>query len=451
MKILNNIRKFVSPSSRTIIFGFLGVIIIGTLMLMLPVATADGKGAGLIEALFTSTSAVCVTGLVVKDTATYWSLFGKIIIIILIQIGGMGVVMIGVTIARLSGKKIGLMQRSTLQETISAPQVGGVVKLAWFIIKTAFLIELIGAVLLSLVFIPEFGVLKGIAYSVFHSISAFCNAGFDLMGEKQPLSSLTLYSENIIVNVVIMALIIFGGIGFLTWEDIKKNKFHFRKYRMQSKVILVFTVFLIVVPALYFYFAELGAPVFSGLSSRQRVLGAAFQSVTMRTAGFNTLDLSEFSESGQSIMIVIMLIGGATGSTAGGIKVTTIAVLFATAVAVFKRDSAAVLFGRRVPSDTILYAATTLILYIVLFVTGAIIISSVENMPMLPCMFETASAIATVGLSLGTTGDFGVCAKLVLIILMFFGRVGGLTIIYAALSRKKPHVLKFPQEKIAVG
>lgn len=327
MKILNNIRKFVSPSSRTIIFGFLGVIIIGTLMLMLPVATADGKGAGLIEALFTSTSAVCVTGLVVKDTATYWSLFGKIIIIILIQIGGMGVVMIGVTIARLSGKKIGLMQRSTLQETISAPQVGGVVKLAWFIIKTAFLIELIGAVLLSLVFIPEFGVLKGIAYSVFHSISAFCNAGFDLMGEKQPLSSLTLYSENIIVNVVIMALIIFGGIGFLTWEDIKKNKFHFRKYRMQSKVILVFTVFLIVVPALYFYFAELGAPVFSGLSSRQRVLGAAFQSVTMRTAGFNTLDLSEFSESGQSIMIVIMLIGGATGSTACGIKVTTIAVL----------------------------------------------------------------------------------------------------------------------------
>ena len=258
MKILNNIRKFVSPSSRTIIFGFLGVIIIGTLMLMLPVATADGKGAGLIEALFTSTSAVCVTGLVVKDTATYWSLFGKIIIIILIQIGGMGVVMIGVTIARLSGKKIGLMQRSTLQETISAPQVGGVVKLAWFIIKTAFLIELIGAVLLSLVFIPEFGVLKGIAYSVFHSISAFCNAGFDLMGEKQPLSSLTLYSENIIVNVVIMALIIFGGIGFLTWEDIKKNKFHFRKYRMQSKVILVFTVFLIVVPALYFYFAKIG-------------------------------------------------------------------------------------------------------------------------------------------------------------------------------------------------
>ena len=171
----------------------------------------------------------------------------------------------------------------------------------------------------------------------------------------------------------------------------------------------------------------------------------------MRTAGFNTLDLSEFSESGQSIMIVIMLVGGATGSTAGGIKVTTIAVLFATAAAVFKRDSAAVLFGRRVPSDTILYAATTLILYIVLFVTGAIIISSVEDMPMLPCMFETASAIATVGLSLGTTGDFGVCAKLVLIILMFFGRVGGLTIIYAALSRKKPHVLKFPQEKIAVG
>lgn len=451
MKALNKIKKFFSPSSRTIIFGFLGVILLGTLLLMLPVSTKSGHSASFIDSLFTSTSAVCVTGLVVRDTATYWSLFGKIVILLMIQIGGMGVVMIAVTVARLSGRKIGLMQRSTLQETISAPQVGGVVRLANFIVKTSLFIEGLGAFFMSFVFVPEYGFVRGVGYSIFHSVSAFCNAGFDLMGTKKPLSSLTSYSGNIIINIVIMLLIILGGIGFLTWEDIKNNKLKFSKYRMQSKVILTFTVGLVIIPAVYFYFLQLNAPIWDELGESERVLSSLFQSVTLRTAGFNTLDLSAFSESGQMIMIVLMLIGGATGSTAGGIKVTTVAVLFASAVSVFKRDSAATLFRRRIPTDTILYAATTLLLYIVLFITGAVIISSVENMPMLPCMFETASAIATVGLSLGTTGDFGTCARLVLIVLMFFGRVGGLTIIFAALSRKKPHVLKFPQEKIAVG
>lgn len=451
MKVLNKIKKFFSPSSRIIIFGFLGVILIGTLLLMLPISTAGGQGASFMEALFTSTSAVCVTGLVVKDTATYWSLFGQIVILLMIQIGGMGVVMIAVTVTRLSGRKIGLMQRSTLQETISAPQVGGVVRLANFIIKTAVLIEGTGALLLSFVFVPEFGFIKGIGYAIFHSVSAFCNAGFDLMGVKEPLSSITSYSNNLIVNIVIMALIITGGIGFLTWEDIKKNKFKFLKYRMQSKVIILFTIVLIVLPAIYFYFLELGTPKWDNLSEGEHVISSLFQSVTLRTAGFNTVDLASFSESGQMIMIVVMLIGGATGSTAGGIKVTTIAVLLASALAVFKRASAATLFKRRIPSDTVHYAVVTFLMYIVLFVSGAIIISAVEKLPILHCMFETASAIATVGLSVGTTGDYGTCSKLVLIILMFFGRVGGLTIIYAALSRKKPHVLKFPQEKIAVG
>lgn len=451
MKVLNRIRKFFSPSSRTIIFGFLGVILLGTLLLMLPMSTRGHGGASFLDALFTATSATCVTGLVVRDTATYWSAFGQFILLLLIQVGGMGVVMIGVTVARLSGRKIGLMQRSTLQETISAPQVGGVVRLAGFILKTALLMELVGAILMAFVFVPEFGVVKGVAYSVFHSVSAFCNAGFDLMGVKEPLSSLTSYKGNVLINVVIMSLIVLGGIGFLTWEDVKKNKWNVRRYRMQTKAILSVTAGLIVVPAVYFYFHELGMECFSGLTGKERVLSSLFQSVTLRTAGFNSLDLSKFTEGGWAIMIVLMLIGGATGSTAGGIKVTSIAVLYATAVAVFKRDSAAKLFGRRIPVDTIHYAATTLLLYVTLFVAGSVTISIVEDMPMMPCMFETASAIGTVGLSVGTTGDFGTCARLVLIALMFFGRVGGLTIIYAALSRKKPHVLKYPEEKIAVG
>lgn len=451
MNVIKSVKKFLSPSSRVIIFGFLGVIIIGTLLLMLPISTASGHMASFSEALFTSTSAVCVTGLVVKDTATYWSLFGQVVILTLIQIGGMGVVMIVVTVTKISGKKIGLMQRSTLQETIAAPQVGGIVRLTWFIVKMVFVFEIIGAVLLAVQFVPEYGLAKGIWFSVFHSISAFCNAGFDLMGINEPLSSMTSYYANPLVNIVIIMLIIIGGIGFLTWEDIKKNKFKIFKYRMQSKVIILMTVLLITLPSIYFFFAEVPEVIGENASFSERALSSVFQSVTLRTAGFNTINLAEFSESGQLIMIVVMLIGGASGSTAGGIKVNTVAVLFSTAKAVFCRESAATMFKRRIPSDTVHYAATTFLMYIVLFTTGAIIISSVENIPILPCMFETASAIATVGLSLGRTGDFGIVSRFVLIILMYFGRVGGITIIYAAFSRKKPHVLKYPQEKISAG
>lgn len=451
MNVLNIVKKFFGPSSRTISFGFLGVILLGALLLMLPVSTRGEGGASFVDALFTATSATCVTGLIVKDTATYWSGFGQAVILLLIQTGGLGIVMIGVTVARLSGKKIGLMQRSTLQETISAPKVGGIVKLAGFIFKTTLLVEFVGAVCLSVEFIPEFGMLKGLWYSVFHSVSAFCNAGFDLMGVKEPFSSLMSYTDSVIVNVTVMLLIITGGIGFLTWEDIKKNKLKFSKYTMPSKVIIVFSLVIIIVPAVFFYFGELAGSRWDYLNQGEKVLASLFQSVTLRTAGFNSVNLAEFSEAAQSVMIVVMLIGGASGSTAGGIKITTIAVLLATTIAVFRRDSAATLFKRRVPDDTVHYAAATLVLYIVLFFVGGIIISCVEGIPVLNCMFESASAIATVGLTVGTTGEYQLCSKLVLIVLMYFGRVGGLTIVYSAMSHKKPHVLKYPQEKIAVG
>ena len=438
-------------SFQTIILGFSVLILIGALLLTLPAAKAGAGSASFMDALFTSTSAVCVTGLVVQDTATYWSPFGQAVILCLIQIGGMGVVTAAVAFAMVSGKKIGLMQRSTLQEAISAHHVGGIVKLTGFILKTTLVIELIGTVLLGIVFSGDFGIFKGIWYGLFHSISAFCNAGFDLMGVNAQYSSLTGYSGNALVNAVIMLLIVIGGVGFLTWEDVKTNRWHFRAYRMQSKVILSTTAILLALPALFFYFAEFSRPEWASLSAGERLLGAMFQSVTPRTAGFNTLDLTKLSEVGRFILILLMLTGGSPGSTAGGMKTTTLAVLFFSAISVFKRRETIRCFGRRIELDTVRSAATILMLYIVIFLAGGLAISWLENLPALTCLFEAASAIGTVGLTLGITPSLGIASRIILMLLMFFGRVGGLTLIFATASGKKPYAAMLPKEKITVG
>lgn len=438
-------------SSQIIMFGFMGVILLGSILLMFPWSTKQAGGASFLDALFTATSAVCVTGLVTHDTATYWTLFGKIVILCLIQIGGLGVITIAILVARLSGRKISLMQRSTMQEAIAAPQMGGIVRLTNYIIKMVVIIEVLGALALMPGMIARFGVLRGIWYAFFHSVSAFCNAGFDLMGVNKQYSSLTAFSADPGVNLVIMLLIIIGGIGFLTWDDVKRNRWHLRRYRMQSKVILAVTVCLIILPAIYFYFCEFGRVKWADMTFSERILSALFQSVTTRTAGFNSVDLTQLTESGQMIMILLMLIGGSPGSTAGGMKTTTLAVLIATSLAVFKRRPNAHIFGRRIPNDTAHYAATVLFMYLGLFLAGGIFIAYVEGIPMISAMFEAASAIGTVGLSLTGTPSLGTASKLVLIVLMFMGRVGGMTIVYAALSRKHPYVSELPQEKIMVG
>lgn len=432
-------------SSQIILFGFAGVILIGTLLLMLPFATNSGQSASFWDALFTSTSAVCVTGLIVQDTAVYWSGFGQAVILLLIQIGGMGVVTVAAAITMASGKKISLMQRSTMQDAISAHQVGGIVRFTGFILKGIFFFELLGALVLMTVFIPEYGV-KGIWLAVFHSISAFCNAGFDLMGTKSPYSSLTSYADHPVVNITIMLLIVIGGIGFLTWQDIRQNGLHFKRYRMQSKVILATTGILLLIPALYFFFFE-----FSAEPMGRRILLSAFQSVTPRTAGFNTADLTALSETGQTLTTGLMLIGGSPGSTAGGMKTTTAAVLVACAVAVFRRRENGRFFGRRITDDTVKNALTIFLMYITLFLLGGMIISRVENLPILTCLFETASAIGTVGLTLGITPGLHMVSKLILISLMFLGRIGGLTLIFATLSANKNTLSKLPLEKITVG
>ena len=433
-------------SVQVIILGFLSVILLGTLLLMLPPATQGRSRAPFMDALFTSTSAVCVTGLALHDTATYWSSFGQGIILLLIQIGGMGVVTVAVSIVTLSGRKIGLMQRSTMQEAISAPQVGGIVRMTSFILKTTVSIELIGAAVLAPVFCREFVLVNGIWYAMFHSISAFCNAGFDLIGVKAPFSSLTPYAAQPVVNCAIMALIVTGGIGFLTWEDIKVHKWHLKKYRMQSKVILTVTGILIAAPAVYFFLFE-----FSDLPLGQNVCTSLFQSVTTRTAGFNTAELTQLSDPGQLLMILLMLIGGSPGSTAGGMKTTTIAVLFSSALSVFRRREHAHFFRRRIPEDTIRSAAIILLLYLVLFLSGGMLICRIEGVPLISALFETASAIGTVGLSLGITPELGPISRVILITLMFFGRVGGLTLIFAALSETHDGGAKYPKEKITVG
>ena len=433
-------------SFQLIIMGFAGVILLGTVLLMLPFSSAEKVITPFHEALFTATSAVCVTGLVVKDTGSYWSLAGQTIILALIQIGGLGVVTVAASVSILSGKKISLMQRSTMQNAISAPKVGGIVRLTRFILRGTFLIEAAGTVLLLPVFMGDYGK-KGIWMSVFHSISAFCNAGFDILGtDSSMFPSLTGYSGNILINLVIMLLIITGGIGFLTWDDIYTNKLNFKRYRMQSKIILMTTACLILFPTVFFYICDL-----TNLPMEKRLLAAAFQSVTTRTAGFNTINISEMSEASKAVMILLMLIGGSPGSTAVGMKTTTFSVLILNAIATFRSQENAGAFGRRLEYHVIKNAATIAMLYFALFFGGGIAISVYEGLPLLNCLYEAASAVGTVGLTLGITPELHVFSQVVLIILMYLGRVGGLTLIYAVFSGRNKGNAKLPLEKITVG
>ena len=433
-------------SFQLIILGFASVILLGAIILMLPVSSAEGVITPFNQTLFTSTSAVCVTGLAVLDTGSYWSVFGQVVILLLIQIGGLGVVTVAVSVFMLSGRKISLMQRSTMQNAISAHKVGGIVRLTKFILKGTLFVEMAGALALLPVFYHDFG-RKGIWMAVFHSISAFCNAGFDILGTESNLyPSLTGYADSPTINITIMLLIVVGGIGFLTWDDVCENKWRLHRYRMQSKVILVTTGLLILLPAAFFFFTD-----FSALSTGKRLLASFFQSVTPRTAGYNTVTLSAMSGASQGIMILLMLIGGSPGSTAGGIKTTTLAVLLANTAATFRQRENAQFFGRRIDFSAVKTAATILTMYLTLFFGGAVFISVYEDLTLSACLYETASAVGTVGLTLGITPQLHIPSQMVLIALMYLGRVGGLTLIYAALSGKKTNGAKLPQEKITIG
>ena len=436
-RILSAFRRL--NSFQIIVLGFAFVILLGAGILMLPVSSADGSWTPFVNALFTSVTSVCVTGLVVCDTGTYWSSFGHAVILLLIQTGGLGVVTISASFTILSGKKIGLSQRSIMAESVAAPQLSGVVRLTGFIVRVTLGIELIGALLMAPVFCRDFGLFRGLWMSLFHSVSAFCNAGIDLLGVRGAYSSLTSYAYDPLINLVIILLIVIGGIGFLTWD-------HISRYRMQSKVILSYSLALIFIPAILFFFLE-----FQDIPAGKRILVSLFQSVTTRTAGFNTADLSSMRESGQFLMILLMLVGGSPGSTAGGIKTTTLAVLISCATAVFARKDSPEMFKRRIIPDIVATAIAILFMYTSLGILCAMTLSILESLPLMPCLFEAFSALATVGLSFGITPTLSVPSKLILIAFMFIGRVGGLTIIYATMSGYKIQCGKFPQEKISVG
>ncbi len=438
-------RRRISPWI-VIILGFAGVILIGTVLLMLPISSRDGRWAPFGDSIFTAVSASCVTGLVVKDTATSWSGFGQAVILALIQIGGLGVVTAAVSVTMLSGRKLSLFTRSTMQSAMSAPELGGIVRLTRFALRGTLIVELIGAAALIPPFVSRFGA-KGIWFAVFHSVSAFCNAGFDIMGgEAGEFSSLTAFAADPAVNIPIMLLIVIGGVGFLSWNDIRKNRFRLSKYSMQTKVVLTAMGILILLPAIWLFLTDMRS-----LPLGERTLASLFQAVTPRTAGFNTSDLNALSGPSKGMTIALMLIGGSPGSTAGGMKTTTFALLAANVLAVFKKREDAELFGRRIKPSAVRTAGALFMMYLTLFLLSGAAISCIEGLPLGDCMFETASALGTVGLSLGITPGLGAASRCVLMLLMFMGRVGGLTFVYAFLSSNGRTNSKLPLENIMVG
>ena len=433
-------------SAQIIILGFAALILCGALLLMLPIASQSRTVTPFHETLLTATSASCVTGLVVRSTGAHWSLFGQIVILFLIQIGGLGVVTVALCFVRLSGRKISLFQRSAMQDSISAPQVGGIVRMTSLILRGTLFTEGTGMLLLLPSFCRRFGA-KGIWYALFHSISAFCNAGFDLLGTAaDPFPSVTAFRTEPLVCITLALLILIGGIGFLTWEDIATHRHRIGRYRLQSKIILTVSAVLIAFPTLFFFFFE-----FTDGTVGQRLLDAFFQTVTPRTAGFNTVDLAAMQGASRAIMVVLMLIGGASGSTAGGMKVNTVGVLFANLGAIFRRRNEVEAFGRRIDPATVRQAAVIVTMYLTLFIGGGVAISAIEGLPIGSCLYESASAVATVGLTLGITPSLGVASQLILTVQMYLGRVGGLTLIYAALANPDTTPSRLPQEKVSVG
>ena len=440
-------KKLGISAVRRIGFSFFAVILIGSILLSLPMSHSVHSTSSYLDHLFVATSATCVTGLVTHVTASEYTLFGQIVIILLIQIGGLGFLTLMSMFFVLLKRKLTYANKIVMQEALNRNSLNETGIYIKRVIKYTVCFELIGAICLAFVFIPQFGILKGIYYSLFHAISAFCNAGFDILGTPaNPFPSITAYAGNPIVNVVIMFLIIAGGIGFLTWEDICINKIHFRKYHMQSKIILVTTAFLIVLPAIFFFFSD-----FTYLSVGKRLLASAFQAVTPRTAGFNTMDISKMTEVSKAMIIILMLVGGSPSSTAGGMKTTTFAVLILNAFATFRSQENVETFGRRIECSVIKNASTIAMMYCMLFLCGGITISVYEGLPLLECLYEAASAVGTVGLTLGITPKLHIVSQFILIILMYLGRVGGLTLIYAVLSKKKKGNARLPLEKLTVG
>ncbi len=430
--------------------GFLVIILCGTFLLMLPISSRGAKGTDFLSALFTAASATCVTGLVVVDTYTHWTLFGQLVILVMIQVGGLGFVTIGVTALLLMRRKIGLRDRGLLKESVNTLEIGGIVRLTKLIVKGTLLIEGIGALLFAVRFIPEFGLVKGAYYSVFHAVSAFCNAGFDLMGQFEEYSSLTRYEGDWLVNLTAIGLILVGGLGFVVWADIKRNGLRWQKYMLHTKMVLAASGILVAVPALLFWLLERNGEL-AGMDGQGQFLGALFAAVTPRTAGFNTIDLAGMADAGKLLTMILMLIGGNPGSTAGGVKTTTILVLlFYIRSMIFRTDGVNV-YGRRLENGLLEKAAVVFTLSLSMAVSAAFLICAVDGLPLVDVLLETFSAIDTVGMSTGITRQLGTFSRVVVILLMYCGRIGSLSFALAFTDKRRKSSVRLPMERINIG
>lgn len=436
---------------QVLVIGFACLILVGGGLLSLPFTNRSGQGIPFINGLFTATSATCVTGLVVYDTYTQFNFLGQAIILLLIQIGGLGFMFVAIMFSMFFGRRIGLRQRSILMESVSALKIGGIVRLT----KKAFVItvalELTGAVVLATRFVPEFGLWSGIWCGIFHSVSAFCNAGFDILGRIGPFSSLTHYINDAVVSMTIMVLVIIGGLGFFVWDDITEKKWHVTKYHLHSKIMISGTLVLIIGGAVLFYFLE-ADHTFKDMWTGERILQSFFSSVMPRTAGFNAVPISEMSEGGTFLSMVLMIIGAGPGSTGGGLKVTTVFVILLAIIARVRNKEALNVYGRRLEAGTLGVAATSAGVYLMLVVIGTFILCA-QGFPVASSLFEVLSGISTVGLSTGITTDLPVISRMAIILLMYAGRVGSLSVAMAvSVKRAKSHTsLKNITEKIIVG
>ncbi len=445
-------KKHRLSSSKIIVLGFLAMILLGTLLLCLPFASTDGH-THFVDALFTATSATCVTGLVTLTTAAHWTLFGKIIILILIQIGGLGFMTFIAISAIIAKKHFSLHERKLMVQSTGSLELSGIIKLIKGVVLGTFLVEGIGALALSIHFWcngHSFGV--GLWYGIFHSISAFCNAGFDILGD----TSLESYKSDPVFLIIVSLLIVIGGIGFLVWGDFKEHGFKFKKYKLHSKLALATTGALLVGGTLLFYITEYNN-AFASLNEGEKWLNALFQSVTLRTAGFASVSQAELSTGGVVGSVVLMLIGGSPGSTAGGIKTVTFSVIILNALCFARNKNSLTVFKRRIHDDTVKQACAIISIYLLAVCLTVILVTLIESgnsqlsLDLDDAVFEVVSAIGTVGLTRGITPLLSVGSKLIICASMFFGRMGGLTLLLAIAEKQSAPKIERPFEKILIG
>lgn len=436
--------------TQIIVLSFVMMILLGTILLCLPISSASGEFTAPIDALFTATSASCVTGLIVFDTCTYWSLFGQIVILTLIQVGGLGFMVFISTFSVFLKKRIGLYERRLLMQAEGNLRLSGVVVLLKRIIKGTLLFEGLGAIILAFRFIPKMGWGQGVYNAVFHSISAFCNAGFDLMGKYEKFSSFTHFSDDPIVLITIILLITIGGIGFLVWSDVLTFKTKLKKYSLHSKLVLSTSAILVFVPLILFLAFEYNG-VLRDMNLFDKIVNAAFMAVSPRTAGMNTVDLNAIGDSSEIITDILMLVGGSPGSTAGGLKTTTLAVLVLSMIAAARHDTHPQIFKRRLPDDALKQASAIFTVYVSASLVAAIVISAIESSDIPTVLFEVISAVGTVGLTRGITPSLCIASKIIIVLLMFGGRVGGLTLMLSLAEKRMNVPLDRPEEKILVG